>query len=757
MAIEVDLDSSLRGLWVGAGPGAYLTRFFPRLDIGRHQFIPIRKGMNVLYGRNGAGKTQTLNALAAAAQWQMGPMEGLVLENPTWTVKKEGEAQPRSLSSIAADEIFRYISDQQSLATDLHQIWGYHESFVTVEKLAEALAIVREFQQAGTLLLTRGLRSQALAPDDLRFNAPSRETLLPPRSTELVPIICPDNEAPTTRAHLAQLRESLLNLLREVVEPFGYGRVSEEPDDWGFVDSDRCGWREKRDTSDQRLIEDGLITALEKWRESWAWSPILNARNLGRLNSNLDLHTDLEEAGLLAIHNRDALLFLPPIHTHIDDPFEDFAKTQVPPIFQPYQEASVGLAQGSTSKLHLGSRFSTSTPRETIRATAAKHFDEEVRNLKARLAFLPDFAGSLTWLQREGEDLDDEATLWIRRGNRGQSGGANFPATGGSRAEVRWLAFARQARGQWLFLDEPEAGLHRTGEADLAATLLSPTWAVLEENDSEHGQVRDRTIVVATHSPEFLALADANIVHIDEGRARPLTSIDRENLAVLGLRPADLLSRVRTFLLVEGEHERIVFETLFRDELHRLRVSIVVARGGKNMKDVFDSQVLFDFSDAHVVALLDNMDADHVDDLWSRARNLSAVGQVDEAGVLVREQLPRKGSGENRFLAQFLTRALEEGEHERVGAWGLAKEDIILYLPPTPFGIKRTWDEALKDYDSDVHGSLKPWLTKKFGADFNLDNIRVAAESIDEIPGEFTALLSFLGGGVSNPSSISEV
>jgi hypothetical protein len=202
-----------------------------------------------------------------------------------------------------------------------------------------------------------------------------------------------------------------------------------------------------------------------------------------------------------------------------------------------------------------------------------------------------------------------------------------------------------------------------------------------------------------------------------------------------------MLSRVRTFLLVEGEHERIVFETLFAEELHRLRVSMVVARGGKNMKDIFDSQVLFNFSDARVVALLDNMSAQHIELLWFRAKELAGVGKVDEAGALVRGELPPQRSGENRFLGQFLTRALEDGEHERVGAWGLSKEDVILYLPPAAFGIKRTWEDTLADYEPDRDGSLKPWLTKKFGATFSLDAVRAAVESLDEIPQDFTELL----------------
>ena len=147
---------------------------------------------------------------------------------------------------------------------------------------------------------------------------------------------------------------------------------------------------------------------------------------------------------------------------------------------------------------------------------------------------------------------------------------------------------------------------------------------------------------------------------------REFTSAAREQLEVLGLRAADLLTQIRTFLLVEGEHEKLIFESLFADELRRMRCKIIVARGGKNMKDIFESQMIFEFSDATVFSLLDNIDATSVKTLWRDARVMAERGKIIEAGQYVRSNLPGAKSGENVFLSQFLTLALANGQHERV-------------------------------------------------------------------------------------------
>lgn len=731
--LTTNFHHALRGLWVGTGPGAYLSAFFPRLDLGTGHLIPLRQGVNVLYGRNGAGKTQILEALTAASEWEMGPVEGFILQGATWTDEfpDAGQADaPYSLQSLGASEVLDRFQDADSTLLDLGWTAGYHPSFLKGEYRERALALVSEFVGANTVMLTRRLRPRMLwGVEPVRKS--DRQFLTAPDVLELLPILLPDAEAPLVRAHLRDLRNALRQSLAEAVAGLGLTVGDDGSSEWACLDALGRDYREVEGLEYQ--VEDAIREALSAWRKKWGWSPLLNARNFGYLGSGLDSHSS--EYSTFAIHSTSAPIFLPPVAVADARADSDFSGTGLSPLFDAFQE---GKRPGQTIDLdqrryrdYWPSRKSLS---EVEASAALRAKDDEVALLRSRLAFLPDLTAQL----HADFHYESNDTWRLLKGSH--------RASDGSRAEVRWLEFALQANQDWVFLDEPEGGLHRTAEADLAQAIASPAWLSRDKNawDKERDEGESRTIVVATHSPEFLALPQAHVVHVDGGQARPLTSVERENLSALGLRPSDLLSRVKTFLLVEGEHDRIVLETLIGDELKQLRVAIVAARGAKNMKDVFDSQVLFDFSDANLVALLDNIDAQTVHDLWNSARDLAAVGKVDEAASILRTKLPRSESGENRFLAEFLTRALQTGEHERVAAWGLSKADVLLYLPPSPFGITRTWDAALADYREE-DGNLKKWLTKKFNADFSsLETVRRACEDMDDIPEDFTQLLAGL-------------
>lgn len=709
-------SGSLRGLLVGSGAGSYLSVFYPRLDIGRPHLIPVSTGFNVLYGRNGAGKTHMLEALAAASQWRTGPLEGFVFSED-----REGDrtVQPRDrrrLGGLTLEQVFKSIVEPEWGADSKSLGWveGFDPALLDRQTISTVVDIVAEFLNQGWTLLARSVRPQSMS-GGLRFELAHRqvEDIVAPQTTEVVPVLLSSHRAPIARAHLQEMRASLLAHFDAGMRARGCTRADSSGESWNYR---RVQGGEPLSFWDDHFMEEVVQSALEQWRAMWAWSPLFIDRNLGYLGAFLDEHPN--DFANLALHNRLAPVFLPPLIIHTREAASDFGDDSAAALFKPFRERTLGTGGAADLRLEAPPGRPTEESDEERRERAMHYFACEVAKLKSRVAFLPDLASHLE--AQADLDMGTSATLQIGRG---------IAANQGSRAEVRWLEFAMKADGDWLFLDEPEAGLHRTAEADLATCLASPVWA------------EGRSIVVATHSPEFLALPNANILHVDEGQAKPLTAIDREQLALLGLRPSDLLSRARTFLLVEGEHERIIFQTLFGEDLYRLRCSILVARGGKNMRDVFDSQVLFDFTDATVIALLDNTNASKVHDLWGRARALAVTGQVDEAGDLVRKELPGKESGENRFLAQFLTRALEDGQHERVAASGLSKQDIILYLDPAAFGIKRSWDRALADYNPETSGPLKDWLTKKYGADFRLNAFRTAAETLNEVPDEFRLLL----------------
>jgi hypothetical protein len=206
-----------------------------------------------------------------------------------------------------------------------------------------------------------------------------------------------------------------------------------------------------------------------------------------------------------------------------------------------------------------------------------------------------------------------------------------------------------------------------------------------------------------------------------------------------------MLRRQRVFLLVEGAHEEAILDALFRDDLRSMRAQVLPARGASKFAAVFDSQLLFRYTDATVLVVIDNQSAQTIQSLWSEARAAAQVGDVARATEQIRSALPKAGSAENIFLQQFLTRAIEEGEHERVEVFGFSKRDITDYLPIEVFAPFDSWDAArMQHAASGSKDAFKRWLENAYGSDFSGIHLRAVTASLEAAPDEFLALLTQL-------------
>lgn len=321
-----------------------------------------------------------------------------------------------------------------------------------------------------------------------------------------------------------------------------------------------------------------------------------------------------------------------------------------------------------------------------------------------------------------------------------------------SAAQFRWAVcsmelVAAQTSGHTsplLVLDEPEAGLHRSAEAFMAKSL---TWL------ADQGV----QVVAATHTPALLNEPTATVhevrprEHALAGVVQPLGSVQLESLARLGLQPSDLLNRYRVVMLVEGHHEKLVFEQLFADELDR--VLLIPLRGGKNLEPTAESQFLFDHTGAHVLTVLDNLPPALVDQVWEDARAAAREFGV-QAGIdrlLDKETgLPPRRGAEYRFLGEWLAKALTAGVDRRVSAYGLSKEDLVEYLPAEMLIGKlkgRDWAQLRRDFGRATASAtrngppFKKWLTDNAAGVFDDDSIRAAAVAIsNELPEDLDKL-----------------
>lgn len=339
-----------------------------------------------------------------------------------------------------------------------------------------------------------------------------------------------------------------------------------------------------------------------------------------------------------------------------------------------------------------------------------------------------------------------------------------------SRAEQSWVHYAIADAVYWVsreinvdpvsplrplmtIIDEPEAALHRAAESHMAMMLV------------HRSQESNRRFIVATHSPDMLDAPGSHLFHIKSNAdkyahssVQPLAAEDEAALKDLGLRPSDLLRWPRIFLLVEGLHDEVVLNAYFGRRLSRARVQILPLRGASKLPNTVDSRVLFDFTDAHLVALLDNENADALSKTWHAAQSTRETGSIEEAQGVVVNGITGQ-SDEARWLREWLTAALAKGLDGRISPYALAAKDVIEYLPVgriVPSGA--SW-QALRAQHADLRDStrstpkdFKAWLQQDLGATVTPESLIAAAQAA-EVPKELELMVAHLEALASEPRS----
>lgn len=292
-----------------------------------------------------------------------------------------------------------------------------------------------------------------------------------------------------------------------------------------------------------------------------------------------------------------------------------------------------------------------------------------------------------------------------------------------------------------LLVDEPEMHLHRSAERHMAEGLLRLTRETVDY------------LFVATHAPDLLNVTGAHLYWLDEGKPKPLTGADLTQLEALGLRPSDLLGITRVILLVEGHQDDLILRLTLGDRLRQSRTYVLPLDGGKELAGAVDSQVLYDFSSAHVVGLLDNISPSLVRRVWNDALHLRIEKGPAAAVRHIKDALPGSVSHENRFMRGWLQKAVtKEGgfPYSRMSPFGLTRRDIIEYLPVEVFVPSAQSWEVLRERHTELMDSgqmrdsqlrdFKAWVAKTYDSDFEDDRIRAAVAQLGSIPEDFIQL-----------------
>lgn len=355
--------------------------------------------------------------------------------------------------------------------------------------------------------------------------------------------------------------------------------------------------------------------------------------------------------------------------------------------------------------------------------------------------------GPASWL--EGQvvkwEAKDPSGRWVGLGSlsAAQRRWAEVSAQWVLSGDVPEPGFQRDSWPRVLLVDEPELALHPVAVDHLADGLRMHLRSLQPE----------ASVIATTHSPGLLSIADRplHFARDSDGASsimsmRATTDLD---LAVeeLGIRRSDLLQRYRVFLVVEGAHDKAVLEELFGDEWEAIRTRILVMRGAKHALSVAASEVLLEFTDAHVVLLLDNLDHQLLTNL-AQARALGMDGSVRRAIRLLDGLTTERILTGEEVVAVSVAKASLNTRPDRVHVHGLPRGDIIEYLPESAFGLKGQWRSLRKDYADVVEPgrewmSFKDWLRKARGASIGVGSIRDAARRLGHQPDDLLQVFQF--------------
>lgn len=319
-----------------------------------------------------------------------------------------------------------------------------------------------------------------------------------------------------------------------------------------------------------------------------------------------------------------------------------------------------------------------------------------------------------------------------------------FALTGLSAAEQRWavaavqwaLASAEEDKPRMFLIDEPERGLHRLREKDLPGALSK-----LCAKDPA------LTVLTASHSPAFLDLrANSEILKTTRLLSKP-TTVHRIDSAVkgslsqiseqLGLTLGDVIQLTRVFVLVEGLHDEIVLGHLLADDLRKASSRILALRGAEDPRSVAEAKFLFTATEAAFLVVLDGLLMDRIRPIWDEAQRHSGDGNVKGARRALNQLEKVPGGNEVKWLQELGHAALDTAQLDRINVHGLAKRDILMYLPEATFmSTPKTWPELEREYGDyrrnvapAVRLKFKEWLKKNYRAHFTPDDVLRGAQT----------------------------
>ncbi len=286
-----------------------------------------------------------------------------------------------------------------------------------------------------------------------------------------------------------------------------------------------------------------------------------------------------------------------------------------------------------------------------------------------------------------------------------------------------------------LLIDEPELGLAREMQRQLSSGLVALS------------KLLEMAVFASTHSPALLDHLDVSTFRCsrnDTGNVQvdEVLPTDRDALKTLGVPISEELHLYKLILIVEGRHEQILLDEMFASEIAASRIKLLPIRGVRQLRLLAaDTEVLFRYISAPFVVLTDRTRTQAVTTALEAAQ--AASGPEESRRAI--EAVFDPSSDEEQVLRSLLISAAESKRLDRIQAiHGFEKDDILHYLPSDHFVSGSEWEELFKLHKERTKGpkDFKRWLELTEDVDLSDDHLRNAIHKMDEIPVEWTELIS---------------
>lgn len=273
-------------------------------------------------------------------------------------------------------------------------------------------------------------------------------------------------------------------------------------------------------------------------------------------------------------------------------------------------------------------------------------------------------------------------------------------------------------------IDEPERATHPAAAKRIAQAL------------PELGDY----VLAASHSSDVIDAA-TTLLHVH----RDNTHVKVDNLALglgpgqraglsdkLGMSLAQLVTLIRVIVLVEGPNDDDVISEFCRDEIDTARAVVIPMGGTRGLSALPETRWLVHATDAALIVVLDNIaDVKELDALVNKLKMTSDPDQqhrIRFAGFKTGRQ-----SAERNALDAMLDAAIKARCVDRFHPFGFAKRDIAEYLPVTEILRGAESWAALKrqfgPFGTNGGAKFKSWINQQ-GGHYTPVGVRKAAKRV---------------------------